>query len=97
LAPILRAAIERAAVRPGKRVVDVGCGTGATSIELGGRVGLSGHVLGVDVSGPMLATAKAKLAGFWVDKQESTNTNYVVSAEPDPTPEEWDEKYVRPN
>jgi phage terminase small subunit len=42
-------------------------------------------------------TAKAKLAGFWVDKQESTNTNYVVSAEPEPTQEEWDEKYVRPN
>jgi hypothetical protein len=42
-------------------------------------------------------TAKAKLAGFWVDKAESTNTNYVVSAEPEPTQEEWDEKYVRPN
>jgi hypothetical protein len=42
-------------------------------------------------------TAKAKLAGFWVDKQESTNKNYVVSAEPEPTQEEWDEKYVRPN
>jgi phage terminase small subunit len=42
-------------------------------------------------------TAKAKLAGFWVDKQESTNTNYVVSAEPEPTQEEWDEKYVQPN
>jgi SAM-dependent methyltransferase len=61
LAPILRAAIERAAVRPGERVVDVGCGTGATSIELGGRVGLSGHVLGVDVSGPMLARAVERL------------------------------------
>jgi phage terminase small subunit len=42
-------------------------------------------------------TAQAKLAGFWVDKQESTNKNYVVSAEPEPTPEEWDEKFVRPN
>jgi hypothetical protein len=38
-----------------------------------------------------------ELAGFWVDKQESKNTNYVVSAEPEPTPEEWDEKYVRPD
>jgi SAM-dependent methyltransferase len=61
LAPILRAAIERAAVRPGELVVDVGCGTGATSIELGGRVGHSGHVLGVDVSGPMLARAAERL------------------------------------
>ena len=61
LAPILRAAIERAAVRPGERVVDVGCGTGATSIELGERVGLSGYVLGVDVSEPMLARAAERL------------------------------------
>jgi SAM-dependent methyltransferase len=61
LAPILRAAIERAAVRPGERVVDVGCGTGASSIELGERVGLSGHVLGVDVSEPMLARAAERL------------------------------------
>jgi hypothetical protein len=42
-------------------------------------------------------TAQAKLAGFWVDKAESTNTNYVISAEPEPTREEWDEKFVRPN
>jgi hypothetical protein len=42
-------------------------------------------------------TAQAKLAGFWVDKAESTNTNYVVSAEPEPTREEWDAKFVRPN
>ena len=45
LAPISKAAIERAAVQPGERVVDIGCGTGATSIALGERVGLSGHVL----------------------------------------------------
>ena len=42
-------------------------------------------------------TAKAKLAGFWVDKAESTNKNYVVSVEPEPTQEEWDATYVRPN
>jgi phage terminase small subunit len=41
-------------------------------------------------------TAKAKLAGFWVDKAESTNTNYVVSAEPEPTREEWETEFCRP-
>ena len=61
LAPISQAAIERATVRPGERVVDIGCGTGATSIELGERVGPSGHVLGVDVSEPMLARATERL------------------------------------
>ena len=61
LAPVSQAAIERAAVRPGERVVDIGCGTGATSIELGERVGPSGHVLGIDVSEPMLARATERL------------------------------------
>jgi hypothetical protein len=48
-------------VHPGERVVDIGCGTGAASIELGERVGISGHVLGVDVSEPMLARAAERL------------------------------------
>jgi soluble lytic murein transglycosylase-like protein len=36
-----------------------------------------------------------EFAGFWVDKQESKNTNYVVSAEPEPTREEWEAEFCR--
>src|SRR5215471_21128776 len=61
LGPILQATLERAQLRQGERVVDIGCGTGATSIALGERVGPTGHVLGVDVSEPMLARATARL------------------------------------
>src|SRR5262245_59085133 len=61
LSPVLEVTIERAVVHAGERVVDIGCGTGATSIALGERVGPSGHVLGVDVSEPMLARATARL------------------------------------
>jgi len=61
LAPILRATLERAQVRPGEHVVDIGCGTGASSIELAERVGPSGQVLGVDVSALMLARAAKRL------------------------------------
>ena len=60
LAPILTAALERAQARPGERVVDIGCGTGASSIELGKQVA-SGQVLGVDVSAPMLARAGERI------------------------------------
>jgi ubiquinone/menaquinone biosynthesis C-methylase UbiE len=61
LAPILTAAIARAAVQPGERVIDIGCGCGATTIELGRRVGAAGRILGLDVSAPMLARAAERL------------------------------------
>jgi SAM-dependent methyltransferase len=54
------AAIDRAAPALGEDVVDVGCGCGSTSIELGRRVGDSGTVLGVDISGPMLEVARQR-------------------------------------
>ena len=57
----MRATLERAQVRPGEHVVDIGCGTGASSSELAERVGPSGQVLGVDVSALMLARAAKRL------------------------------------
>ena len=58
--------MEACAVAQGERVVDVGCGCGATSLALAERVGVDGAVLGVDVSGPMLARARerARQAGY---------------------------------
>ncbi len=44
------------AVRPGDRVLDIGCGTGRTT-RLAARTAAS--VTGIDLSGPMLATARA--------------------------------------
>ncbi len=60
IAPIGLRAIDHAAPRAGERVLDVGCGCGQTSIELGRRVGGEGSVLGVDLSGPMLADARRR-------------------------------------
>ena len=61
LGTILEATLERARLRQSERVVDIGCGTGASSIALAERVGPSGQVLGVDVSSPMLARAAERL------------------------------------
>jgi ubiquinone/menaquinone biosynthesis C-methylase UbiE len=58
LAPIAQILIDRARPQPGERIIDVGCGSGATSIAFARKVGPSGHVLGVDVSGPMLEQAR---------------------------------------
>src|SRR2546423_816171 len=61
--PFSDAALIRAAVRPGERVIVVGCGCGATSLQLAELVGPKGKVLGVDVSKPMLDRAKQRGAG----------------------------------
>lgn len=61
LAPVAAAAIARAAIRPGERIVDIGCGCGATTIELARLAGATGKVLGIDVSRPMLARAATRL------------------------------------
>ncbi|HYZ48753.1 MAG TPA: methyltransferase domain-containing protein [Sphingomonas sp.] len=58
LAPVIDILIDRASPRPGERVLDVGCGSGATTRAFAAAVDPTGHVLGIDVSGPMLARAR---------------------------------------
>lgn len=59
LAAFGQAAIEAAAPTMGERVLDVGCGAGASSLALADRVGAGGHVLGVDISEPLIGRARA--------------------------------------
>lgn len=58
LAPISRILIDRAAVKAGEKVIDIGCGCGATSFDLIKRTGPSGRVIGIDISDPMLGRAR---------------------------------------
>ena len=58
LAPVCDLLIDRAGAKASDRVIDVGCGCGATTIAFAQAVGPGGHVLGVDISAPMLARAK---------------------------------------
>jgi len=62
LKPVADILIDRARPRAGERVIDIGCGSGATTIAFAHKVGASGHVLGIDVSGPMLARARQSAA-----------------------------------
>jgi SAM-dependent methyltransferase len=73
LGPLGLAVIEELAPRAGERVLDVGCGTGQTLLQLAERVGSAGHVVGLDVSEPMITEAKARIA-----KAGATNVELVL-------------------
>ncbi|TNC09333.1 class I SAM-dependent methyltransferase [Methylobacterium terricola] len=61
-APLTDALLAGAALRPGERVLDIGCGCGETALLAAGRIGPSGAVAALDVSRPMLARAQARPA-----------------------------------
>src|SRR5450432_999963 len=73
-------AIAALGVRPGERVIDVGCGCGGTTIELARRVGETGRVLGADISAPMLAVAKGRAAAQalnWASFEQADAQTYL--------------------
>ncbi|WP_405883864.1 class I SAM-dependent methyltransferase [Streptomyces sp. NBC_01136] len=55
------ALFDAAAIAAGDRVLDVGCGAGATT-RIAGRLAAHGHAVGVDISAPLLDRARATTA-----------------------------------
>src|SRR5512141_1113324 len=51
-----------ASLAPGERVLDVACGTGLVTLNAARAVGPRGRVLGVDISGQMVETARRRAA-----------------------------------
>lgn len=51
-------------LRPGARILDVGCGPGDDARMIGEIVGPTGSVVGVDASETMVATARQRLEGL---------------------------------
>jgi SAM-dependent methyltransferase len=72
--PLGEIAMDALALVGGEHVVDIGCGCGQTTIELGRRIGEWGEVVGVDVSVPMLEVAKAR-----ADRAGIANVRFLES------------------
>jgi len=62
LAPFETLLVEAAAVRSPGRLLDVGCGTGSTTLAIARRLGTSARCTGIDISQPMLSLATARAA-----------------------------------
>ncbi len=74
------AAMAALAPRENERLVDIGCGCGATTLELARRVGKGGAVLGVDLSAPMLAVARERAAAAGLDQASFLQADAQVYA-----------------
>src|ERR1700738_1869221 len=55
VAELTKALLDMTAPQPGEHVLDIGCGSGTTVLDLAVRVGPGGHVLGADVSDQSVA------------------------------------------
>jgi SAM-dependent methyltransferase len=62
LIPVAAAIFTAVDLKPGERVLDVGCGAGATTIEAADRVGPEGRVWGLDISPEMIDVARGRSA-----------------------------------
>jgi SAM-dependent methyltransferase len=54
--------LARSGVAAGESVLEIGCGTGAATIPFAEAVGPRGRVVGVDLSAPMLESARKRVA-----------------------------------
>jgi SAM-dependent methyltransferase len=60
LRPVSTRLMAAARAEAGERVIDVGCGCGATTIDFAARVAPGGEVLALDISAPMLESARER-------------------------------------
>jgi SAM-dependent methyltransferase len=63
LAPFADLVVDNGFPGEGCRVLDIGCGAGATTLAMARRLGPAGQCLGVDISAPLLDAARAQ--GRW--------------------------------
>jgi SAM-dependent methyltransferase len=60
--PVNDLLLARSWVAAGESVLEIGCGTGAATVPFAEAVGEHGRVVGVDISEPMLAGARKRIA-----------------------------------
>jgi SAM-dependent methyltransferase len=67
IGPAGRMAIDRLDAQPGQQIIDLGCGTGQTTLELADRVVPGGRALGIDITAALLERAWEHAAAAGID------------------------------
>jgi ubiquinone/menaquinone biosynthesis C-methylase UbiE len=65
--------VETVLARGARSVLDVGCGTGATTLAIARALGAGGRGVGIDISAPMLALARERA------EREKASATFVVA------------------
>ncbi|MFQ5613328.1 MAG: class I SAM-dependent methyltransferase [Anaerolineae bacterium] len=74
--------VELAGIKPGMRVLDLGCGTGLTSQAALDALGANGHIYAVDISDSMLAVARERLSSKQVTFLQADGAAFADLIEP---------------
>jgi ubiquinone/menaquinone biosynthesis C-methylase UbiE len=75
--------IERLQLRPGARVLDVCCGSGASALPAAEAVGPEGSVLGIDLAENLLALGRAKAKARGLANVEFRSGDLLATGLPD--------------
>ena len=67
--------LDRLSIRPGMRVLDLGCGTGTATLAVASKLAGIGKVVGLDVSSKMLQEARRKLS-----QSRLTNVEFMLGS-----------------
>jgi SAM-dependent methyltransferase len=78
-----RRTIDRLQLKPGDRVLDVACGSGASAIPAAQQVGQSGAVLGLDLAEQLLELGRAKARQLGLTNIEFRTADLEQSGLPD--------------
>lgn len=73
LKPFEELLVETVPAVSGGLVLDVGCGTGGTTLAIAQRLGARGSSVGIDISEPMIAAARARV------QREGTSASFVCA------------------
>jgi ubiquinone/menaquinone biosynthesis C-methylase UbiE len=86
----LKAIVDALPLRPGLRVIEIGCGPGAAAREVADRVGPSGHVLAVDRSSKAVAQLTASAADLILAKRLTARQVSAEELELEPRERRYD-------